>query len=298
MIRPLFALIGHTTVTLIAILVLSLIDALTPVEVPEPRQFIDIVNPLHRGAINERIPASLTENWPTWTWSLQSKQWEQIQGQDEELGFVNPFSIDYLWQPVDLNPPQCTLSLAIHCRNGVPRHLLPAIDVSYIDRDHRHPNRGLHTSPRAWQWFDFTSYVAGSRKCRLELRTFDALSEGGEEDDSYHELQTLHGIDKMVDKVLQALSDEPPTEVGDGSVIVQVVAATTLSFDLPKQNQILSAALIEDDNSIIGSLDVMVQTTLAGSQSEYLPDVYKTLFEDDLRPEYKEFQERKASRDQ
>lgn len=265
--------------------------------VPQPRQFIDIINPLQLSTTQERLPAGLIQNWPTWTWSVHSKQWKNIQGQDDVLGFVNPYSIDYLWQPVDLNPPQCTLALAIHCRDGVPRHLLPAVDISYGE-ECRHKNRGLHTSPRAWQWFDFNSYVAGTRNCRLELRTIDLSTTAEAAVDNCEKLQTFYGVEKLVDSLLEALSDEPPSEFSDGSVIIQVTATTADSFELPKQKRILSAALLEDDDKLMGSLDVMVLPVAAGSQSKYLPDVYRPLFQSEVRPEYKKFQQRKAARGQ
>jgi hypothetical protein len=263
--------------------------------IPPPRQFIDIVNPL--GRHQERLPASLIQEWPTWTWSPETSvsptKWRKIKSSDDP-GMVNPFSIDYLWQAVDLNPPECTLALAMHCRNGVPRHLMPAIDVAY-GADRRHRNRGVHTSPRAWTWFDFNSYVAGTRKCRLELRTLDPALPGRKP----VTLQTFDGVDSLVDSMLLALSDNPPEEVGTGSVIVQ--ATTTgfpASFALPRHNQVLSAVLVEDNESLIGSLDVLIEAVSAGSRSEYLPDAYRPLFQDEIRPEYDQFQERKAERGQ
>jgi hypothetical protein len=256
-----------------------------------PKQFIDIVNPLGRS--QERLPASLIQQWPTWTWSLQDSSWCRIKS-DNDPGLVNPFSIDYLWQPVDLNPPDCTLALAIHCRNGVPRHILPAIDVSF-GADNLHHNRGLHTSPRAWKWFDFSSYVAGTRKCRLELRTIDPAASDG---NIPVVLQTFEHVNTLVDRMLLAISEDPPNEVRDGSVIVQTMTSFPTRFKLPRQNHFLAAVLIEDDDSLIGSLDVMVQATSAGSQSLHLPEAYSRLFQDEMRPEYGKFQQRKAEREQ
>jgi hypothetical protein len=284
--------------------ILILAYALSPESPIPPKRFIDIVNPL--GKNQERLPAGFIQEWPTWTCSLHetgtstgtratssTAKWSRIKSSNDP-GLVNPFSIDYLWQPVDLNPPQCTLALAVHCRNGVPRHLMPAIDVAY-GADGLHRNRGLHTSPRAWQWFDFRSYVAGTRKCRLELRTFDPAETGPNRKPII--LQTFDDVDTLVDNMLLAMSDDPPPEVGSGSIIVQATTGAP-SFALPKHNHVLSAVLFENDDSLIGSLDVLIETVSAGSRSEYLPEAYRSLFQDEMRPEYEQFQQRQTERGQ
>lgn len=73
-----------------------------------PRQFIQLTNPI--GGVEQSLPASFVQNWPTW---VLNKDGCLHKIPDDE-GFVSPASIDELWQPVDLKRPELRLALGFH----------------------------------------------------------------------------------------------------------------------------------------------------------------------------------------
>ena len=57
-----------------------------------------------------RLPSSFVENWSTWILDQDGS----ITKIPDDDGFVPPASIDEIWQPVDLKPPQIRLALGLH----------------------------------------------------------------------------------------------------------------------------------------------------------------------------------------
>jgi len=74
-----------------------------------PRQFIEITNPLDTKAEN-KLPSSFVSNWPTWILDSDGK----LSKIPDDGGFVQPASIDELWQPVDLIRPDLRLAVGLH----------------------------------------------------------------------------------------------------------------------------------------------------------------------------------------
>ena len=57
-----------------------------------------------------RLPSSFIESWPTWILDQDGS----ITKIPDDNGFVSPASIDEIWQPIDLKPPQIRLALGLH----------------------------------------------------------------------------------------------------------------------------------------------------------------------------------------
>jgi hypothetical protein len=90
------------------LLATSLVNALSsPTPEIMPRQFIQLTNPV--GA-EQSLPASFVRNWPTWVLDEDGT----LSKIPDEDGFVQPASIDELWQPLDLKMPELRLALGLH----------------------------------------------------------------------------------------------------------------------------------------------------------------------------------------
>eukprot|EP00529_Nitzschia_sp_RCC80_P031566 CAMPEP_0113519710 /NCGR_PEP_ID=MMETSP0014_2-20120614/43681_1 /TAXON_ID=2857 /ORGANISM="Nitzschia sp." /LENGTH=369 /DNA_ID=CAMNT_0000417479 /DNA_START=129 /DNA_END=1235 /DNA_ORIENTATION=+ /assembly_acc=CAM_ASM_000159 len=151
-------------------------------------------------SVGSKLPASFITSWSTFvletdgTWNkipdatstvsstisgeLDNSK-SSIEARIEEqfpTGHVNPSSIDELWSPIDLKRPQMRLALAAHVRQGVIRHIMPAVDVGYLsssnsnsnsndDGDNNsgtksssvvtYRNRGMCSVPRSHTWMEF-----------------------------------------------------------------------------------------------------------------------------------------------
>jgi hypothetical protein len=269
----------------------------------EGRQFIEISNPLHSAnRPNDRLPVSFVADWPTWVLEQNDGQKLTKIPADTEDGFVSPTSVDELWLPVDLKQPQCKLALGLHVRDGVIRHILPAVDLSY---DGQHRNRGLCSVPRAYNWIDFPSLMMAAltadggvmRDCSLLLQT------KGEDDEEWRTMIEVNSIEDSVNSAIQALAGQPPKELGDGSSLIHVVCEGSGAVECPKPGcELRSVLLLEKegmDGCSIGALHVQIKKTAAGSDSEFLPDVYKPLFGDKSlrRPSFIETKKRMGKRE-
>jgi hypothetical protein len=271
----------------------ALFSAVMALSTPQTsRQFIELTNPLKSGSSSssDLLPASFVSNMPTWVLLLDdddSSRWTKI---PEDGGLVSPVTVDELWQPLDLKSPDLRLAVGFHVRHGQLRHVLPAIDLSYLGGTHR--NRGLCSVPRAWQWMDFPAMMAGAvRECSLQLQTRTATDSDEEE---WSTLLQLNSIEDSVNKIITALAEEPPEELGDGSSIVHVIICEGDSVvECPKPGNELRVLLLEDD-SVVGALQVRVEKTAAGSESEFLPEAYQPLFRDESlrRPAFTESKKR------
>ena len=254
------------------------------------RQFIELVKAA--SLPSDRLPASFIAHWPTWVLKEDSS-WTKI---PDENGFVGPTSVDELWQPVDLKFPQCTLALGLHVRDGTIRHVLPAVDLTLDDNNnHRqHRNRGLCSVPRADQWMDFSSLALGGgiEVCKLVLQSRQ------KEETTWSTIALLDSIQESIDRAVQALCQDPPSDLAQGSCVIHVLCDNALPLQLPKVGSDLRALLLEEDGTVLGALEVKISATAAGSESDYLPTAYKPLFSDETlrRPAYAEMKRRMAQK--
>lgn len=251
-----------------------------------PRQFIDLSNQ------SDKLPASFVKDWPTYVLD-QTGDLVKI---PHDNGFVVPTCIDELWQPQDLKQPQCRLALGFHVRNGEFRHVFPAMDLSF-DGGNQHRNRGLCTVPRAYQWMEFSSLVVGDglQDCLLSLSVRET---NDNEDNEWKPLMVVDSIETEINLAIEALANDPPKELEDGSFILHVVCANgDESVTCPKPGNEIRALLLENDNPV-GILQVTIEGTAAGSESEYLPEAYKPLFLDESlkRPAFVEAKKRMEKR--
>jgi hypothetical protein len=238
----------------------------------------DVVSrPFIQLSTHDKLPTMFTNNWPTWV--LERDSLTKIPDTD---GFVNPISIDELWQPLDLKIPDAQLAVGLHVRDGVIRHILPALDLSMNGGCHR--NRGLCSVPRAHMWMDF--HPASWQHCQLVA----SLRKHGDDEWETVCSTPIRAIEDAVQQIVQ-VSD---AVLGDGSHIIHIPLETP--FEGVKTGTEIRIQIIEE-NEALASLQVSVSQTEAGSESMYLPDAYKPLFEDESlrRPAYMEMLKRRKN---
>lgn len=191
-------------------------------------------------------------------------------------------------------------------RLGQIRHVLPAVDLT-LGRNHdnthgAHRNRGLCSVPRAHAWIDFTTSLDEWKQYRM------CVASKKINDDDWTELATSTGtqIGDALERALHCLAQTPPDELGEGSHIVHVLLLKdsdsnddndddTVVVECPTTGTELRVTLEQRfEDSSPGILQVAVSASMAGSESEFLPDAYKPLFQDGtLRREgYTEYKER------
>jgi len=179
------------------------------------------------------------------------------------------------------------------------------LDISYGGGLHR--NRGLCSVPLAHNWVDF-GYFLGDYN-RFELRVSTKKRGGSENDDEHkwNQIYSLPGdvISTAIERVIVSLAEVDSDDLGTGSHIINVALDDAKVLEMPKPKNDLQVTLLEigdegEKDVDIGKLEVAIVTTMSGSESEYLPDVYKPLYNDEsLRnPLYAKFKERKAKREE
>ena len=263
------------------------------------RPFIEITNLGNK----ESLPSSFIQRWPNWFVETDGSL-SRIPDQETGTGFVTPTSVEQLFQPIDLKRPQMKLALGLHVRSGQIRHVMPSLDVSY---NGLHRNRGLCSVPLAYKWVDFGYLNSLADFSSYEVRVSSKKHVHNEEKDpqEWNRIFSLSGaaINKALEKAILCLAESDSDDLGSGSHIVHVALDDSEVTEIPKTKNILQATLVEvggpgEPDLDIGILEVAVVTTMSGSESEYLPEVYKPLFSDEsLRnPLYAKFKKRKEDR--
>jgi hypothetical protein len=262
-------------------------------ECEKARQFVEITN---GGSIRDRLPASFIRNWPTWVLE-ENGNLIRIPDEENDAGFVSPSSVDELWQPVDLKRPQMKLALGFHVRSGVIRHIMPAVDVSY---DGSYRNRGMCSVPRAHTWMDFSKLFLGDWE-HFQMQ-ISSRKQGKEKKWEKLASSTKTSLGKAVERATVCLAESAPGKMGEGSHILHVVLEDSLALETPLTCHDLRVTLTDDtfeaDDSEgveLGVLEVAVAATMAGSESQYLPDAYLPLYSDETlrNPRFSIFKERK-----
>ena len=175
------------------------------------------------------------------------------------------------------------------------RHVMPAVDVTFGDGQHR--NRGMCSVPRAHAWIDFTNSLDEWNNYEI------TLEEKKKDSTEWEELLSIPGIKlgKAIERAMVCLAESAPDEIGDGSHVINVLLEGECS-ECPKTGSELRATMDDDDYlgdvPPPGLLQVVVSAAAAGSDSEFLPEAYRPLFDDEsLRnPRYAKFKQRQNER--
>jgi hypothetical protein len=203
-------------------------------------------------------------------------------------------------------------------RQGQIRHVLPAVDLTLGISHGAHRNRGLCSVPRAHAWVDFTSTSLDEwnqyRLCVASRKH----NNNDDNDNDWNEVAASTGtqIGAALERAMLYLAQTPPDDLGEGSHIVHVLLLNadmngnnnndvdnnndTVVVECPTTGSELRVTLEQQQQdtttttSALGILQVAISAGMAGSESEFLPDAYKPLFQDETlrREAYMEFKKR------
>lgn len=178
---------------------------------------------------------------------------------------------------------------------------MPALDICYEGGLHR--NRGMCSVARAYGWIDFNIAMLDEWG-RFQLKA-GVKAQDETEYQPLGDVLTGKPIADGVERLLLAMAESAPDELGDGSHIIHILLDQNRqrAIELPKSGTSLRVALDDDDylvntDDASGMLEVTIQNTMAGSESQYLPDAYRPLYEDTAfrNPRYDKFKKKKASK--
>ena len=216
---------------------------------------------------------------------------------------------------------------------------MPALDMGYTSTSESnggssggsvelyHRNRGLSSVPRAHTWVEFIpSSIEGWNEYRLCLSEKKPSTDDNGDDSKWSTLRISgeNVLGEALERAITCLAESPPDELGDGSHFIHVVLGDCkadasngeddpIFLDCPNVGQEVRVTMIHDDDMekdeenvdasslpTMGLLQVAISATLAGSESENLPDAYKPLYFDTKlrRQTYQRFKERQEARNQ
>jgi hypothetical protein len=177
---------------------------------------------------------------------------------------------------------------------------MPAVDLAFDGRVHR--NRGMCSVPRAHSWIDFSLSLDEWENFKIVLSS----KEKDESDWTKLAVSSPNSISGAIERAVLFLSETAPDALGVGSHILNVILTIDgddLALECPRNEM---RVLMDDDDFIddpeaaSGVLEVAISSSIAGSESEYLPYAYKPLYENEsLRnPLYAKFKKRQEERAQ
>ena len=269
----------------------------------------------------QQLPTSFTESWPTWVVECDGSftPIPSDSSQDKNQagkGYVNPTSYDELWLPLDLNPPKARLCLGLHIRDGTLRHILPAVDLVLESEEKEqktfYRNRGMCSVPRSHTWAecaltdDYTDY-------QLCMERRKAASKNDDNEPAEWELlqsSCQFAIRNALQRVIYKLAEDPPSALASGSHILHVILEDEdAEFVMNNQNdpvaplrtgetlRVRLTTTIDEEAPPMGLLQVAVSATGAGSESDYLPAAYRSLFGDPSlrRAAFAKFQQKRQT---
>mmetsp|Transcript_11309 Transcript_11309/g.18979 ORF Transcript_11309/g.18979 Transcript_11309/m.18979 type:complete len:315 (+) Transcript_11309:31-975(+) len=265
----------------------------------------------------QTLPSSMTSNWDTWTLEPNNELWRVDNQNDGEDGWVMPTSYDNLFLPSDLPLPQCRLALGIVVAQGIPRYIMPSMVLSLETPQRIWRNRGICSLPRAKAWIDvFGAFSPPLKSLKLTLfgrsapdvrfledqdgtAAWNSLFQSTTEE-SYN-IYNMHGYKEMpVVGIYESFKTTLTTQLipqnpalGEGYHFVDVVFDDSLTMKLPRYRMKGYLSDFDDPKRLLeaedpemlnlepcGELDVMVTEVAAGSESEFLPEVYRDLYDE------------------
>lgn len=147
-------------------------------------------------------------------------------------------------------------------RDGIIRHVMPAVDLSYDGGAHR--NRGMCSVPRAHSWIDFALSLDEWENYNIVVSAKDS-----KEDKSWKNLgvSSKGEISRAIERATIFLSGDAPDRIGSGSHILHVILndETSDPTQLECPRYALRATMDDEEEYASGVLDVVVSSIMAGS---------------------------------
>jgi hypothetical protein len=104
---------------------------------------------LNQGPVIEQLPQHMASRVPIWVLEADGNSLarvpERIEGEGAPQSWVEPRSCSDVWIPSGSEHPTMVPALAILVKAGVPRYIMPALDVYVEKGDRKWRNRGFVT---------------------------------------------------------------------------------------------------------------------------------------------------------
>ncbi|CAM9621049.1 unnamed protein product [Choristocarpus tenellus] len=236
------------------------------------------------------LPIASVQRFPMWIVGETEKGQKTLTGvpqSNDQVGWVDPLSFNELWIPSGSPTPQMTLSLGMLIKDGNPRYLMPAMDVSVSKGGHSWRNRGMNSFPVAHSW----QHIGGTLGGQLTLSMYASRNvKEGVGSSMWYAIEEKRGIADAITAIVGALADPPEgVEIGEGFhfLVAQVPGAVSSPTPVNGQVRIFltdfdsPSGLLEVEDSDGAELSMSVVEVASAAESDYLPDVYKALYHDD-----------------
>lgn len=269
-----------------------------------------------RGGLSvQKLPQPSALNWPIWTFSPETASLERVEDDPTE-GWVACTTYNKLFLPSDLPLPTATPAIGAVISNGMLRYIMPSVILTLSTPERRWRNRGLNSLPRSASWIDTFSQFNPAIE-NLKLSAFGQNSRDVrflEDQDDAAAWESLYMEDKREgsgNRILSALRPAPPTSLtvaaplnrlkkylqehpesplfdGYHFVDIPLPEAPLIKIPLHKMRMFLTdienaRGLLEYegplDSEPIGELQLDIVPVGAGGSSEFLPEVYRDLYE-------------------
>ncbi|CAM9607986.1 unnamed protein product [Ectocarpus fasciculatus] len=278
-------------------------------ERPAERQFISI---LSDDGTEQRLPVASASSFPLWFIDGDEqfddagrKQVTQVPGPNADLGWVNPRSYSELWVPEGSPAPAMKLCLGMLMKDGVPRYVMPMVDLVVSKGGRKWRNRGLNSVPVAHTWEPVERAAAGG----VFLSAYaEERVEGSETDSMWGAIAEKLPVTDAFTDIVSVLAD-PPEELDIGSGFHFLVAEASTNAEAvavpgigPGGSSAVAAAcgggrvrvFLSDVSEPADLLDLEelgsggvrgvaalgfdVVSVANGGESEFLPEVYRPFF--------------------
>jgi len=260
----------------------------------------------------EFLPVGMAEKFPKWILSEgegapELRPMFNSASYGEEDGWVDPFSFEELWLPSDLPAPVIRPCLSAVAKNGQLRYILPSLDISVQAGGKLWWNRGMNSIPVAAKWMDVNAvnlnslHLVGFKQGGYESAKKSVQMEGEEipKDDpgSWLKLFQSSASDAFLELV-DTLAGPAGAVIGDGFHMVNIPLKNHPLLEAPetgsKVRVFLTDAVLDnsepqtleysksydfDTGENYSELNFLVRAAGAGSKSEYLPAVYRELYD-------------------
>jgi hypothetical protein len=266
----------------------------------------------------QQLPLSLCSSWPVWVCLAGENALSvtQVPGttsraaarSDQPTSWVDPRTFEQLWLPEDLAAPEAWASVGIVLKDGAPRYLFPTAELLSTTTAGAETlawhNRGMNSFAigRRWLSWDavpFDRLQLSAYMTRLPLPAAAAGAPAAEPSRAgWTTLLPLTPVKRAVETLFKVLADAPP-DVADGYVFLLCRLPGQPPLPPPaiapgaRLRLVLSDGFAADAapmdgawemSDAWGSIDAAeceldAYAVPAGTESEWMPDVYRPLFD-------------------
>jgi len=224
---------------------------------------------------------------------------------EDDGGWVNPCTYEQFWLPQDLPTPTCSAALGVVLKDGTPRYIFPCIEATVTAGNRLWHNRGLNSLPLGKTWLLFGEVgvddlrVSAYSQSQPEQTEEEAeakptpLVDDVTQSRDWTPVLPLTPVSDALDAIFKILGDAPD-DLGQGfAYLIAPLKSSPLPESALAPGQRIRMFLSdvdatptaldpEDRESWLwnrGECDVVTFQVAAGGESEFLPQVYRPLYD-------------------